>query len=317
MIRGIALFVLGAVLLLGAVACDPAEVAKWEEQNKARWDEFAGKGRSGGSGSGSHAGQPEAWTIECNSYEGPQRRDMAEKMAGALRRVSRLRADQVAIEHSENRSRVLYGEYKLKYKRAKTARDSPAQGGMYIEMNAAIRADLAFIRKLAMGDKFPFFSARSIHKPIADVGPPEWDLRNTRGAYTLHVGVTYPTENLREYKQAAVEWVRVLREEGHEAYYYHDPDVAKSDVCVGSFPSGALIEGVAIVNGREEPRQRYSDAVYRLRDQGDFRFNLENGHRVFVQDRNARTGKTARMPNGSFLVKIPQRGQSASRNEQW
>jgi hypothetical protein len=66
-------------------------------------------------------------------------------------------------------------------------------------------------------------------------------LRNAKGVYSLNIGVTYNTPTLHNHKQAAVEWVKALREQNFEAYYYHVPDGTKSSICVGTFGEDALV----------------------------------------------------------------------------
>lgn len=283
---------------LAASGCDPDRTEKWHQDNVRRWRSFWGAGDSGRSLFGRKAGETEIWTIECNAYRSPSRREMADRMATALKHVRELRPEKVWVEHGEKQSRVFYGDYELKYVEAKVDRESHARGDLVIKLSEAIKRDLRFIKTLALGDQHPFFSARAIPKPIEDVGPPEWDLRNAKGVYTLHVGVTYNTRTLHDYKRAAVDWVRALRDDGHEAYYYHDPDEPRSDICVGTFGEDAMIES-------SDGGARYSEAVNALRKQGDFKYNLENGHRTYRKARNTETGKAERMPNWSFLVEIP------------
>jgi len=297
------------VLGLAVAACNQTQSKDWHGENVDRWNEFWGIEDSGGHGSlfGRRAGETEVWTIECNAYRGHARQEMADKMATVLKRVRQLRSEKVWVEHDEKQSRVYYGDYELKYVEAQVDRESHAKGDFVIELNEAIKRDLRFIKTLAIGEKHPFFSARTIPKPIKDVGPPEWDLRNAKGVYTLHVGVTYNTQALHNYKQAAVEWVRALREDGHEAYYYHDPDKPRSDVCVGTFDDDALVESA-------DDKTQYSEAVNALRGQSDFKYNLENGLRVHNRAKNTDTGQVERIPNWSFLVKIP---QGDSEDDEW
>ncbi len=302
MIRRDGLVMLAGIVGLAFWGCDQAETDRWHQENTSRWNEFW---RFGDSGSG--AGRTEVWTIECNAYEGPERRSLADRMATALKGVDRLQADRVWVEDGETQSRVFYGRYKLKYVRAKVDRESQAKGDIVIELNAEIKRDQRFIKTLAVGDRHPFFSARAIPQPTADVGPPEWDMQNAKGVYALHVGVTYATPKLHNYKQAAVEWVRALRADGHEAYFYHDPDEPRSSICVGTFGANALIDS-------GDGKTQYSAAVIALRGQSDFKYNLENGHRMYKRGRNPDTKKMERIPNWSFLVKIPRGGSAA---EKW
>jgi hypothetical protein len=200
-------------------------VCNQTDQNK--WDDFWKRKPSHTSLFGKQAGDTETWTIECNEYRGSERAGrerMADTMATLLKKRSELHPGDVWEQNEADRSRVFYGHYKLKYVEAKTDTNAHAQGDVVIELNDEIRRDLDFIRKLALGQNYPFFSARPITEPTQDVGPPEWDLGKARGVYTLNVGVTYSTATLHNYKEAAIEWVRDLRQRGYEAYYYHDPE---------------------------------------------------------------------------------------------
>ena len=274
------------------------------EQEKQKWDDFWQKGSLVGIGGGHRAGDVETWTIECNEYRGEKHAETADALASSLKRVSGLRPDLVTVQHDNDRSRVFYGSYELKYVEAKVDGERYAQGDVIIDISSEVKTDLDFIRKLAIGDQYPFFLARPIPQPRPDVGPEEWDLRNARGLYTLHVGVTYPTPSLHDYKAAAVEWVKDLRGRGHEAYYYHDPDKAETSICVGTFGDDALVD-------TGDGRTGYSPAVKALRGKEELKYNLENGHIVqrIATDEN---GKQVKMPNWSFLVKIPRQGEGAA-----
>jgi hypothetical protein len=278
------------VLLCAAAGCSDAD--------RTRWDDFWKNPQGGGLFAGAGGGGRETWTIECNEYRGPQRREMADRMMAALKRVQELSRRPVWVIHDANRSRVLCGEYRLRYVQAKSE-SGAGRGDMVIELSEELKRDLEFIRRLAIGDRYPFFSARPIQRPTAHVGPPEWDLRHAKGTYTLNVGVTFRTQGLENYKEAAVEWVRDLRSRGYEAYYYHDPDLEKTSVCIGTFGEDALTRDA---NGKEV----YSEAVRQLRQkEEEFLYNLENGHRIYRMAPNPDTGKVERMPNWSFLARIP------------
>ncbi len=254
------------------------------------------------------ARRTEEWTIECNAYEGPNRREISERMGALLRRLGELDARQVFVQHGERASRVYYGAYALKYAEARVEDDNRVQGDVLPQFTDQINRDLSFIRSLSLDGQYPFFSARRIPRPIPDEGPPEWNLRNAKGVYTLHVGVTYSTPGLQNYKQAAVEWVRDLRNRGYEAYYYHDPDKPQSDICVGTFGESAVtVHQIAKSRDEVEVKTEYSPEVTALQSKEELCWNLENGVKVFRSARDPRTGAVARMPNKSFLVRIPQR----------
>lgn len=262
-------------------------------QDKAKWDEmfkpsdrplFSGMSRD-----------TETWTIECNEYLGVRHRETAETAAEALRRAPKLRGDKVRVEHSASGSWVYYGEYALK--------QDKSSDELRVVLNDAIKRDLEFIRQLSLNEKYIFFQARPIAKPGEKVGPPEWSLERARGTYTLHVGVTYATPTLRDYQEAAIEWVKDLRSRGYEAYYYHDPEKPQTSICVGSFGDDAFVT-------EPDGRKAYSKAVKDLQLQEEFRYNLENGHITHRITADPSSGKRERIPNWSFLVEIPQPGKA-------
>ncbi len=261
-------FIVSCLVLMGACGDDALQFNRqWGKQDrtgKRDWSLMV------------QAKATEAWTIECVMFDDADRAQTTERLASALERVRQIRPSEVRVSHEDNRSQLFYGSYDLKYVDGK------------IKFSPALNSDLKFIRSLSFQGSFPFFSARPLPVPIEDTGPPEWDLGNAKGMYTLHVGVTYNDEGLHDYKTAAVDWVRVLRGDGFEAYYYHHPDRPKSDVCVGTFGPEALVAD-------RPDSHRYDEEVLRLQSQADFRWNLENGHRVI------RNG----MANQSFLVLIP------------
>jgi hypothetical protein len=279
-------------------ACDQAEMDRRNQESIKRWNEFWGGDSRQGSIFGPKAGDTELWTIECNDYEGANSREMADSMATALKSVEGIKGDAVRVEHGEGHSRVLYGSYPLKYVRAKVSSEEHVEGDVVIDLSEELKRDLRLVRSLALGEEYPFFSARPIPQPLKAVGPPAWDLRNAKGVYTLNVGVTYDTQQFHSHEEAAVEWVRTLREQGYEAYYCHAPDGTRTSICVGTFGEDALTPG-------PDGKTQYSEAVQALRNQGDFLYNLENGHKVYRTGTDTDTGEKKRMPNWSFLVKIP------------
>jgi len=292
--------VMAAASLFG---CNQEEVDRQHQENLKKWNEFWGADRQG-SIFGPKAGDTELWTIECNDYEGANSKEMADSMATALKAVEGIKADAVRVEHDEHHSRVLYGSYPLKYVRAKVSTEERVEGDVVIELSGEIKRDLRLVRSLALGEEYPFFSARPIAQPLKAVGPPEWDLRNAKGAYTLNIGVTYDTAQFHSHEAAAVEWVRTLREQGYEAYYYHAPDRTRTSICVGTFGEDALTPG-------PDGKTQYSEAVQALRGQGDFMYNLENGHKVYRMGTDSDTGERKRIPNWSFLVRIPRTEDAA------
>ncbi len=254
------------------------------------------------------------WTIECNAFEGRQRQELAERVAVLLAEVPELDPGLIEVKHDEDRSRVNYGVYPIKFAETKTGVFSKEVDDVKSVLSDRIRAELEFIRKLAIRDQYPFIHARAIPIIREIRGPSAWDLRRAKGKYSLHVGVTYATPNLQDYKKAALQWVEVLRDSGHEAYYYDDPDEPRVSICVGSFGPDAIRTKMVTnpATNQEEPIQVYGQVVNDLRKQDpSFEYNLENGHKVFRKVEDDK-GKVERLPNLSFLIEIPRDGQKLS-----
>ncbi|MBN1942090.1 MAG: hypothetical protein JW849_02235 [Phycisphaerae bacterium] len=85
-----------------------------------------------------------------------------------------------------------------------------------------------------------FRMATIVPLPGKDVGPPEWNLKNAQGEYTVLVAVfqDLPQQNYFGRKGRAVDLCKKLREQGQEAYFLHD--VSRSGVTLGSFPAQAV-----------------------------------------------------------------------------
>jgi hypothetical protein len=239
------------------------------------------------SGGGLFDRQPrETWTIECAVVSDRDHRTFAEELAEGLRNVRNLRRDKVSVEHQDDRSIVYYGSYDLAFDRRSDE----------IILSPQIRGDWAYIRELALApDQYPFLLARPVPRPTSTIGPPEWNLENAEGVYTLQIGVLYNTPNFHERREAAVEWVRDLRNRGYQAFYFHSPDKPQSLVTVGAFDESAVLQS-------GPGRQYYSEEVESLRSREEFAYNLENGHKIYVTGEDGR-----RTAARSVLVRIPRK----------
>ncbi len=233
----------------------------------------------------------EAWTILCLDARDKHHVQNADHLLSALKQVKGLDSSMASVAHEDNASKVYYGRYSRKVDAA--GRES---------FGADAVRDLQLIRSLAAGDAFPFATARYVPVPTPDAGRPEWHVAKCPGVYTLQVGVFYDTPTFSQRKEAAAQWVEQLRSEGVEAYYHHGE--VRSSVMVGQFGVEDIIrERNGPANNSLNMRTRYSQKVETLRNQQEFRYNLENGFKI------KRTIVTPNGPRGvyqeSFLVPVP------------
>jgi hypothetical protein len=78
--------------------------------------------------------------------------------------------------------------------------------------------------------------------------PPEWNLVNAKGHWSLQVGV-YEDDPHR--KEAAVDSVKEMRAHGIEAYYYHGQTA--SSICIGAWPDAAVKQEQPQANDPNQP----------------------------------------------------------------
>jgi hypothetical protein len=228
----------------------------------------------------------EPWTIECLELAGPDHRANAAAIADVLRATKGIDADKVNVRHTEHDSKIYYGRYLREIDRLEGVREIPED----------LKRDLEMIKELYddRGRRI-FLAARMVPVQIEDKGPPEWNLENADGEYSLQVAVFFPTPEVRDFKKAAVAYARHLRGEGYEAYYHHGR--SKSIVTVGVFgPDAVTREGNAV---------GYSEEVRELQRQENFKYNLTNGA-IWTASVD---GEKA--PVRSLLVRIPKEQDEA------
>jgi hypothetical protein len=205
-----------------------------------------------------------------------------ESLADALKRTPSLKAENVRVEYDDQVTRLYYGTYCRRF--------DPESGEWH--MPPELRRDMNYIRQLASGPGYPFLHCRPVPQDRGPAGPPEWDLTQADGEYSLLVAVYSDIEGRRE---AALEHVRLLREQGEEAYYYHD--AGKSHVCVGAFPASALKE-----TPRGVPRIDAPDFVAAKRKHPYFAYN---GRYISNVERDASGQVISKTRQPSRLVRIP------------
>lgn len=228
----------------------------------------------------------EPWTILCLESYGENRHDAVEQFADALRNTRGIDRDQVRVAHTENASKILYGRY---------GREVDQRTGRLL-IPEDMTADMRTIRQLSLPGReviYPFAYAAPVPLDTTSTGPEEWDLLNTDAQYTLLVAVFTAVENR---KDVAVELVRKLREEGDEAYYYHD--ATRSHVCVGAFKERDVM---VLPDGK----LRVLDPDYK-RYKEKYPYYTLDGQYVSDVKRDAQNRKIDSVRQPTRLVEIPQ-----------
>ncbi len=258
----------------------------------------AGVGGGSSTGGGSTTGggslfapapsSKERWTIRALHTSAPGHQAYVLRLAEELKRAPGLKPNRVRIVADATGSSIYYGEY------VKIA--SPAEPDRLV-FPADYQRDIDMIRRLIINQTTPFFYAEP---ELVDKPPQpqvsEFDVSRARGTYTLYVAVFYNTPGFDQRREAAEQYVALLRQEGYSAYYRHE-DV-RSYVFVGDFtnedivaePGGAVHYGPrveALINQRPE----------------EFRHLTENGHLVKYP---TPSGQLA--PPQSYLVPVPREG---------
>ena len=111
----------------------------------------------------------------------------------------------------------------------------------------------------------------------------QWDVVNAKGKYTLQIGIFYNTPTFHARKEAAEEYVKLLRQDGFPAYFRHEE--ARSFVFVGDFDESDMIKTPA--GYQIGPRV---ERLIKQREE-EFRHTLENGYRI-----------RRKMPDGQMIV---------------
>jgi hypothetical protein len=179
-----------------------------------------------------------AYTLYCLTVSTPTHIPDSDRLKEQLIRRTGMR--DWYVMHGEGQSTLYYGFYKtyfddnqpLEKERAQTDRKVISQ----------LRDD--------NGDR-PFEAC--IFEPLSGpdpAAPPEWDLRNAKGYWSLHIASYTGSPQRKEY---AVEAVREARAEGIEAYYFHGPTV--SDVLIGAWPRQAVKEQDKSVASSDDPNR--------------------------------------------------------------
>lgn len=163
------------------------------------------------------------YTILCFRFQDAVHVERANRVKAALMRSTGMK-DWYVI-HENDQSLLYYGYYRAINDPKDSAETARAQED---------RKKIANLTDETGGR--PFRQAVFVELTAPDPeAPPEWNLVNAKGAYSLQIGVYMGSP---QRKQAAVDAVRAARQQGIEAYYYHGEGA--SAVCVGVWPASAV-----------------------------------------------------------------------------
>ncbi len=229
--------------------------------------------------------QQELWTILCVRTTGPDHAEWAAQLADLLRQSGGLDAQKVRVESTADSSAVYYGTYRKVMSRETGDLEFPQD----------YRQDIARIRQLHVGGQqlFSLPTPELIEGASPTMAGMEmWNVHHAPGPYTLQIGIFYNTPTFHQRRDAAEQYVRLLRDEGFIAYFYHE-DV-RSFVFVGDFDESDVEQTP------EGPR--FGPRVERLiaQREDEFRYVLENGHRV----RHRGPAGQMNLPR-SMLIRVP------------
>jgi hypothetical protein len=181
-----------------------------------------------------------AFTIYCRDFTGMNHAAVAERVKQQVEQVSGL--DDFYLVRGESRTVLYHGFY--------TTFD-PAVDRREAERARKDRQRLESLVDQARNLKiFP----RTVFEPLDrpdPPAPPEWDLHNATGYWTLLVA-TYAGHPSS--KQAAIDSVREARQQGYEAYFLHKD--GQSHVCIGTWPMEAVKRGKSMFEDNQEKETR-------------------------------------------------------------
>jgi len=244
---------IGLCLLVSLIGCEP-EI----RVVRSSWDNFPADPKPS-QGNGGHAYQDPAggqgWTIQLIQLEGRDRHDRAKRIIEYLRTETKLA--NLWIEDHGDAANIYQGRF--------------AEA-----TDPAIRPAIAQIKDVEIDGEKPFNDCQLIPlvgdgRVIAD----PFDLRQFVGYYSLQIGF-YNEHFGPDFRNAAEDAVRILREEGHEAYYYHGP--FRSLITIGVFSYDQAFVRAGNVD-------TYAPQVREL--QKKFPYNLGNGVTI-LQKENGR-----------------------------
>lgn len=226
-------YVIGAVaaaLCLSGISCGgnaPVEKETAQQQTLVDNSNAGGKREGGaakaGTSSSSSIPKDARFTVFCGTFSGAQHAQQAKAMKEQLVAKSGMR-DWYTVQ-GEGQTTLYYGYYREVNEQIDAKEGTRAQGD---------RKRIAAMTGANGGRLFNGVLLVALDEADPS-SPAEWNLENSKGAWTLQIAV-YKDHPQR--KQYAVDAVRTARSQGYEAYYYHGPTA--SSVCIGVWPAASV-----------------------------------------------------------------------------
>lgn len=165
------------------------------------------------------------FTLYCRDFTGPNHAQVAEQVKRQVEEGSGLH--DFYVVRGDQRTVLYHGFYETFDEEVDRRKAKKAQ------------ADRDLLERLTDSNGSRIFP-RTVFEPLDrpdPSAPPEWDLTNADGYWTVLVN-TY-TESAQR-KEVAVETVREMRQNGIEAYFFHKG--GQSHICIGTWPRSAVKE---------------------------------------------------------------------------
>jgi hypothetical protein len=140
-----------------------------------------------------------------------------------------------------------------------------------------------------------FPAADIVPIPGSDIGPPEMNLTNAKGVYTVLIATFHDVPDRRQY---AVDNCKDLRQKGEQAYYYHTS--TQSIVTIGAFDASAIKE---VRNGATTTTEVSSEAIQQILRHHPLL--AENGYSVKVVVPDIISHKAVKVDKHSYVIRIP------------
>ncbi|MEX0654348.1 MAG: hypothetical protein WD534_11365 [Phycisphaeraceae bacterium] len=239
------------------------------------WNQLPADPKPGDGGAGPrHAGG--AWAIPLQRFTGGDRQQQARALIAEVQKATAVR--NLWTEDVDGTATVYRGRY-----------NDP--------LSEEVRQALQHTRQIRLGDDQPFASARiSNLRADGEQRPTDpYDLRQFPGFYTLQIGF-YDAQYGDDFRDAAEQAVDQLREDEHEAYYYHGPH--RSLITIGLFSYNEAFVTADDPVARRAQVDAYAPSIRELQD--EFPYNLGNGlTRVDYDSDGEKLGEQR-----SFLVRV-------------